>query len=112
MAQTFKDRIRETRERKGLSQNDLAEKAGMQASAISHFESGRRAPSFDNLRKLADALDVSIDFLLGRTDDAAAAGPRAQKLFRDFAKLSAADQDNIASFANVLAKKNEKRKDG
>ena len=40
-----------------------------QASAISHFETGTRKPSFDNLRRLADALDVTTDYLLGRVKD-------------------------------------------
>lgn len=111
MTSTFADRLRAIREGKGLSQTDLAEKSGLQPSAVSHFETGRRSPSFDNLRKLADALDVSIDYLLGRAEEPQTAGPRAQKLFRDFASMSAEDQDSIASFASLLAKKNEKKKD-
>src|SRR4051812_24916707 len=82
MATVFADRLRTTREKKGLSQTDLAGKAGLQPSAVSHFETGRRAPSFDNLRRLADALDVSIDYLMGRAEEPESAGPRAQKLFR------------------------------
>jgi len=65
----------------GLSQAELGQKAGLQPSAISHFESRRRSPSFDNLRRLADALSVTLDFLLGRESEARSAGPVAGACF-------------------------------
>lgn len=105
MTESFGDKLRKTREDKGLSQAELAEKAGLQPSAISHFESGRRSPSLDNLRRLADALSVAIDYLLGRQSDPIAAGPVAERLFQNFQRMSAGDQDNLASFAQMLAQK-------
>ena len=65
----FPERLRSAREKRGLSQGELAKRAGFQASAISHFETGSRKPSFDNLRRLADALEVTTDYLLGRVTD-------------------------------------------
>src|SRR5271154_6470907 len=91
MPESFPDLLRKTRENKGLSQSELAHKAGFQPSAISHFESGRRAPSFDNLRRLADALSVTVDYLLGRETDPKSAGPVAEQLFRDFARMTSKD---------------------
>jgi transcriptional regulator with XRE-family HTH domain len=111
MPESFGDRLRRTREEKGLNQADLAEKTGFQASAVSHFESGRRAPSFDNLRKLADALAVSIDYLLGRENVPTGAGPVAERVFRNFERMTAEDQEDLAKIAAVLAEKNRKRKD-
>jgi|SRR5271157_3393030 len=107
----FSERLRRTREDKGLSQGDLAHKSGLQPSAISHFESGRRSPSFDNLKRLADALAVTIDYLMGRESTPKSAGPVAQQLFRNFEQLSAEDQDNLSTFADFLAKKNKDRKE-
>lgn len=95
-----------------MSQAELAEKAGMQPSAISHFESGRRSPSFDNLKKLADALAVTVDYLLGRETVPSSAGPAAQNLFRNFEQMSAEDQDDLAKFAALLAEKNRRRQEG
>jgi len=112
MSESFGERLRRIREEKRLSQSELAEKSGFQPSAISHFESGRRAPSFDNLKKLADALAVTIDFLLGRETVPATAGPVAQKLFRNFERMSAEDQDDLAKFAALLAEKNRRRTEG
>lgn len=112
MSGPFPEILRKTREAKGLSQAELAEKAGMQPSAISHFEAGRRAPSFDNLKRLADALNVTIDFLLGRQREPQPAGPVAEQLFRDFEQLSSDDQETLSSFAKMLAKKNKQRPKG
>jgi len=106
----FSARLKAAREAKGLSQADLAERTGLQPSAVSHFETGRRAPSFDNLRILADALGVTTDFLLGRQRVEAPAGPTASQMFRDFSKLTAADQERIAEYAKMLARK--KKGDG
>ncbi len=74
-----------------LDQGALAEKAGMQASAISHFETGNRKPSFDNLRRLADALDVTTDYLLGRVNEVGATAA-ADRLHRDIQNLKATDR--------------------
>ena len=101
----FAERLRATREDRGLSQAELADRAGMPPSAISHFETANRAPSFDNLRLLADALSVTIDFLVGREAKEAPSGPRTQQLFRQFSKLTDADQDTLTQFAKMLAKK-------
>jgi transcriptional regulator with XRE-family HTH domain len=107
MAENFGEHLRKEREAKGLSQMELAEKAGLQPSAISHFELGRRSPSFDNLRRLADALNVTIDYLVGRQTEPQTAGPAAEQLFRDFEKMSAQDQETVSSFAKMLASKNK-----
>lgn len=63
----FSVHLRAIRQSLGWTQERLARKAGMPTSAISHYESGRRSPSLDNLVQIADALDVSIDLLLGRS---------------------------------------------
>jgi transcriptional regulator with XRE-family HTH domain len=63
----FRKRLRELREGRGFSQSELAKKAGLQTSAISHFETGRRLPSFNNLHRLIDGLEyVTMDYLTGR----------------------------------------------
>ena len=49
----------------GWSQADLANVAGLQQSALSHYENGARRPSFTNLRRLASALNVTTDYLVG-----------------------------------------------
>ncbi len=104
----FSQRLRKAREDKKLSQTELAEKDGFQPSAISHFETGKRSPSFANLKKLADALEVTVDYLLGRAEEPQNQGLAAEVLFRDFGKLSLEDQKTIAQMTKLLA---EKKKD-
>jgi transcriptional regulator with XRE-family HTH domain len=117
MSKEFKDRLRQTRESRGLSQAELASKTGMQPAAISHFETGQRSPSFENLRKLADALSISVDYLLGRIDEeqhgqGLAAAPRAQQLFRHAEKLSEEGFSQLETMAQVLREREEKKKKG
>ena len=61
---TFGEKIRHSRMLQGLSQADLAAKTGLNPSAISHFEKGRRKPSFENLQRLAKSLSITSDYLL------------------------------------------------
>ena len=112
MPESFGELLRKEREARGLSQSELAEKAGLQPSAISHFELGRRTPSFDNLKRVADALSVTVDYLLGRQPQHANAGPAVEQLFRHFEQLSTSDQEVISSFAELLAARNRSRHEG
>lgn len=60
----FKNNLKEIRETKGLSQAQLAKRGGFPPSLISHFETGTRVPSFENLIKLGFALNISVDYLI------------------------------------------------
>lgn len=57
--------IREIRREKNITQKQLAEKVGVDLSVISKYESGKITPPVDKLQKVAAALGVSIDALLG-----------------------------------------------
>ena len=99
----FAKHLKGIRKSKGLSQSDLAKLTGLKPAAISHLETGPQRPSFDTLVKLADALSVSMDYLFGR--DALGTSNAADKLFRDFEKLSLDDQAVIQDMAKLLLKK-------
>jgi Zn-dependent peptidase ImmA (M78 family)/DNA-binding XRE family transcriptional regulator len=62
--QTIGRRLRECRERLAMTQGDLAEKAGVGVSSISEFENGKREPTLNQLRKLADAMSASVAWFL------------------------------------------------
>ena len=109
-SEIFPDRLRTARERRGLSQGKLAERTGLQASAVSHFETGSRKPSFDNLKRLADALNVTTDYLLGRTAEMEGAATAADRLHRHYAGLSAEYQDMADDFMQMLAQKAKEAK--
>ena len=61
------NRIREARKAKSLVMKELAQKIGVTESTISMYENGKREPDFETLIRIADALDVSTDYLLGRS---------------------------------------------
>ncbi len=59
------DRLREIRTRRLLTQEELAEKAGVSPSTVVNIERDNREPHFRTIRKLAKALDVDPTELLG-----------------------------------------------
>lgn len=115
MNSIFSERLRKARENKELNQTELAKKAGLEASAVSHFEAGRRQPSFHNLRKLADALSVTTDYLLGRDLNLGASGPAVEGLFRRVSELTDEDREVLDEMAQMLLrrkKQGQEKQDG
>lgn len=102
-AESFAIRLRKAREARGLSQSELARKAGMVPSAIAHFEGDRRKPSFANARELAKALNVSSDFLLGRSPSLEG----ATTAFRGEERLSSEDREWIQNLIDARVKKDK-----
>jgi len=66
--QRFGKAIRRRRRELDLSQEALAEKAELHRTYISSIERGTRNPSLENIKKLADALDISIANLFANYD--------------------------------------------
>lgn len=62
-------RLRELREEAGKSQQDIADILGISRPAYTFYETGKRAPTSENLFVLADFFHVTTDYLLGRTDE-------------------------------------------
>lgn len=104
----FCTRLRLSREMRCLSQSELAAKAGLPPTSISHFESGTRKPSFDNLRRLAIALEITADYLMGSVDDTEQVTD-SDPLYRDVKKLSAADRELTRDFVQMLSKRSNKK---
>lgn len=65
----FGRRFKEERKRKGLTQEQLADKFFLNKSSISRYEKGTQTPEMPTLQKIADFFEVSTDYLLGRTDE-------------------------------------------
>ena len=107
----FNERLRAIREGlRRMSQAELAKAAGLPASSIAHFEGGTRKPSFDSVGKLATALNVTTDYLLGRVDvpDVAMS---ADPLSRYAARLSDRDRALAQDFLRMLAERAEKERE-
>ena len=66
---SFSERLVLLRKSNGLTQKKLATEMNLSELAIQNYESQRRKPAFDVLIALADFFDVSLDYLVGRSDD-------------------------------------------
>ena len=62
------NRIKELRNQKGLLQSDVAEYIGKSERIVGFYEKGERDPNTDTLIKLSELFDVSIDYILGKSD--------------------------------------------
>lgn len=62
------EQISKLRKRKKLSQNDLGKKAGTSGDLIGRYERNEVKPSIEVASKIADVLQVSLDFLLGKIE--------------------------------------------
>jgi transcriptional regulator with XRE-family HTH domain len=64
LRQRFADNLRELRKSRGLTQEELAEKAGLHRTYVGSVERGERNVTIDSMDRLAKALDVSVWMLL------------------------------------------------
>lgn len=94
-------RLKQLREAKNMTQVRLGIEVGVSQETISGYEIDKAMPPADMLIKLADSLDTSIDYILGRTD------------IKDFKSLSKSDlsemeRDLISSFRKLPENKKER----
>jgi transcriptional regulator with XRE-family HTH domain len=59
------ERLKEARNRRGLTQNQVCDRLNIEIGTLSGYEIGRRRPNTDMLIKLATLYSVSVDYLLG-----------------------------------------------
>lgn len=98
------------REQKELTQSRLAEMARVTPAAMSQIESGDRIPSTPVLKNLAHALSVSIDYLLGESDNpqslnSSVYDKELQTAFRMAGELSPNDRTQLVKFIEFLKTK-------
>lgn len=89
--------IKELRVKKGWSQDDLAERMGMNRVNISNYETGKiKSVPSDTLKKFADVFGVSADYILGKSKNS----DRPESEF--LKKLELSDEDLLKQFTLVL----------
>ena len=97
------ERIKYLREERQLNQIELAKYLKISNTTLSQYEAGNRTPSDDIKIQIANYFNVSMDYLLGRTDDRNYADtsinsdwpPEAKVLFRDVHKLTPEQRDIV-----------------
>lgn len=65
----FTEHLKEARKRKKLKQREMAEHLQIGMRTYQNYEGGQRRPDYETLVAIADYLEVSLDYLLGRTDE-------------------------------------------
>ena len=105
------NRIKNQRTKLRITQTELAKAARLTPAAISQFESGARKPSFDALSKLATALKVTTDYLLGMKKpgyEDILADPKVSVMFRGIMELPEQDKQTMLEFYEFLKTKSAK----
>jgi transcriptional regulator with XRE-family HTH domain len=105
----FNERLKKARLAKGLSKSDLAREIGVHYSQIGRYEEKGAQPSADVLGKLANALEVSSDFLMsGTSDDLANSSLTDKELLNQFKiieKLPEQDKNVVKVFLDAFITK-------
>jgi transcriptional regulator with XRE-family HTH domain len=91
---TFGDKMTLMRKQKKISQAELGKLAGINGDIVGKYERDEMKPSIETAKKLADALDVSLDYLVG-DGDMKALDKKTLKRLEDIEKLPDEDKNNI-----------------
>jgi len=92
--QEFSERLRKLRIKSGYSQKEFAELVGLHQVQYGRYERGDSKPYSETLTKIADALEVSTDYLLeGDSEDAIIADMKDKELLKLFTEIEKLDPD-------------------
>lgn len=104
----FSERLKKLRKDSGFTQVDVAEKLGISQPAYASWERGIKKPTQENLVKIAQVLNVSIDYLVGNSEEKSDDLDNIELLFRMNSK-GLTDEEK-AVFKKELVEFMEKRK--
>lgn len=96
------DRIKALRKEAGWSQGELAERIDADARQVSRYENGHFTPSLDAAMRLAEAFDVSLDYLVFDQAPRRALHAPENALGDRLAVVSELDHDDLASLRNII----------
>jgi len=100
MGDKFNENLKIARERRRISQKDMAESIGVAKSTYSLYESGNREPNVQTIKKIADVLNVSADELLGINEE-----PLTIAAHFDGTEYTEEELDEIRQFAEFVKNK-------
>lgn len=124
----FRIRLKDLRKKNNMTQKDLAKRLGVVRTAVANYETGRTIPDSETLNHLANILDTTTDYLLGRTDNPSPIdetepsideeiaqimkdlGPDVTLQFYDLKGMSDEEKEDLKLFLQLLKAK-RKRKD-
>ncbi len=110
-------KIKELRKEEGKTQREIAAAIGVSAQVFRNYEIGRNQPSIEMLIKIADYFLVSVDYLIGRSDDLGIISFRAEeetltegerKILHRYRKLDESRKESLIEYADFLSEKTDK----
>ena len=104
----FSERLKELRKQAHLTQVELASKLGIVQSSYADWERGKKKPTQDNLVKIAQVLNVSVDYLVGNSEGKVDELDKIELLFRMNSKGLTEEEKKI--FKKELIEFMEERK--
>ena len=104
----FSERLKKLRKQTQLTQVDVAEKLGISQPAYASWERGVKKPTQENLIKIAQILNVSVDYLVGNSDNTEDKLDNIELLFRMNSKGLTDEEKEI--FKKELIEFMEKRR--
>ena len=97
MSDTFRNRLIAAMEIRGMRQIDLAEKSGLPKAQISQYKNGKYEPMQDALYKLAKALSVNVEWLMGHE-----VPMNQHNIEQLFHQLTSVDQQKIVDIIKAM----------
>lgn len=100
MGDKFNENLKMAREKKNMTQKEVADSIGVAKSTYSLYESGNREPNVQTIKKIADTLNVSADDLLGLNEQ-----PTTMAAHFDGDEYTEDELDEIRQFAAFVKNK-------
>jgi transcriptional regulator with XRE-family HTH domain len=98
--------ITSLRKEKDWSQTELATKSGVSREMIGKYERGEAVPSIEAAKKIADAFEVSLDYLVGEGINSKF-DKKTVKRLQDIEKLEAGDKEHVFAMLDAFLAKNK-----
>ena len=105
MDMDFPARLREVRKQRKMTQEQLGKRVDVTKVSISCYENGSRMPDVETLEKIADALDVSVDYLLGRTDETELAADDGCRWFSEVLRAPEECREELRKIWEIIKKR-------
>lgn len=107
------ERIRSLREKRKITQVRLSTEIEVSQETISAYENGKAEPKLDKLVKIANFLNTSTDYLLGRTDDDSplidlannVVDEQLNELINNYARLNNLQRKDLIWYSGIIEKK-------
>lgn len=103
--------LRKWRERKGFSQKEVAISLGVAPPQISKWEAEATEPSLENLIKLSELYDVTLDEIVGHSQPAWALTPEERDLLRIFRQLNPRGRSLVLGNAELVLQSSDYREE-